>query len=491
MSLVAVFSDSSATHLISDTLVTHPSDIDLEITKDEWLSTGIRLEKGNKNLLNHSEGILKVGLIQPNLALGFVGDVSLATATLQLIYEWCKIDPINSYCDFEKLIQQQILSAISPVKGSCCCCGFMEDDGAIKKFKFSLSETSGLTIESSSKSDEYYAIGSGRQEFINIWKRLPKEDLEVGIEPTLMFSLISEHLYAKQFVGETDLITKLHVGGAITGLYLHEGQILWQPPKTVIVFSNVGKVGFDADFKWLPIIYKTWSEYNNVFSSSVFEQNGSRFQRITQYSNPTSTPFAFSDTTLTDEMKTFNSQETFVLLLPKGLTSQHLSVIRAAGQEKAFEEIYENNRLAQIRLNDDFLKKITDYFFVAEDYTIKIGLDRFPHLIKALKKNLLMLSKDKEPEEWIRRQGEVAVRLMEYGGNKNDTNLLSEALDKFLDAYETARLFKSKLIVDTKFNLEQFLRDLRQNLNPHQLSAVLSNNQDALNRCRDEIDFGS
>jgi len=135
-------------------------------------------------------------------------------------------------------------------------------------------------------------------------------------------------------------------------------------------------------FIWLPIIYKTWCENNNVFSSSMFEQNRHFYQRITQYSNLLSKPIPFSPDSLLPEMETFNAQQVIVILLPKGFSNEFPAVLRGTGKFKAFDEIQENGRTVGVRLNKDFFKRLEQEFLVSDDYAIKIGLDRLLPLIK-------------------------------------------------------------------------------------------------------------
>ncbi|MDP2690147.1 MAG: hypothetical protein Q8P48_08560, partial [Deltaproteobacteria bacterium] len=84
------------------------------------------------------------------------------------------------------------------------------------------------------------------------------------------------------------------------------------------------------------------------------------------------------------------------------------------------------------------------------------------------------------PEEWVRRQGELAVRLMELGGNTNSTDLLSEALGRFLDAWCVANKYNLPSISGAAHNVEQLLTDLNKNLSNEQLKHVLQNHSASL-----------
>jgi hypothetical protein len=267
--------------------------------------------------------------------------------------------------------------SISPFTGECVLCGFFDDKGMATKFKITLSSERDVAIESSTDPSTAYYAGLGGVEFEDIWNRLPKIYERKDVDPPLSFSCFAAELYKKQFLGQTDLIYRKNTGGAITGLFSRDGKISWQPSWSTVTFINVGGTGFCADFRWLQVIYKTWADKGNVFSSSMFEQNGRYFQRITQYRNSLSSELKYSPDSLLPEMKTFNSQMVSVLLLPKGFSGDLPAVLVIPGQLPAFDEILEDGRIVGVRLNSDFIKRISEEFFVCGDFSIQIGLNRF------------------------------------------------------------------------------------------------------------------
>lgn len=388
MTLIAVFSDSQATHLLADSLVTTTIDKNTVVSDDEWLSTGILIDKGEQLRYKYSEGFLKIWQLQSNMAIGLAGDVSLSISILEIIASHCRNTPLSSFSQLNQLLHRQIVYSIAPFNGSCVLCGFIDSDGISTKFKISVNDETGLSVEHTTDPSEMYVVGTGSQDFLDIWKRIPALHKKSNIVPTLIFSVIAEHLYMKQFLGEKEMITNRYTGGAISGVFLKNGNLNWQPARSIIIFVNIGGTGFSAKFEWLRIVYKTWYEKGNVFSSSMFEQNAHFYQRITQYSNSLSEPIHFSPDNLLEEMKTFNANLVSSILLPKGLTTEFPAVLRGTGKFCAFDELYENGKVVGLRLNKDYFKRLTEDFFVSDDYTIKIGLDRLSPLINELRKQL-------------------------------------------------------------------------------------------------------
>jgi hypothetical protein len=90
MTVIATFSDARATHLISDSLATI-NKIETINATTEWLSTGVRLDQVDQIKCKYDEGLSKIWLIQPNLALAFAGDVQLASDALMIIADRAKL----------------------------------------------------------------------------------------------------------------------------------------------------------------------------------------------------------------------------------------------------------------------------------------------------------------------------------------------------------------------------------------------------------------
>ena len=474
MTLVAVFSDAKTTHLISDSLISIPIINLKEEETDKWLSTGVFLDKKGQIKYNFSEGLLKIWVLQNNLAIGFAGDVESAFEALSILTDRSKQRQFRSFLELKDFLQKSVVPSVTPSERDFGLCGFIKSSGICTKFKLLSTKGSPVKLENSTDPNTVYFIGSGSEDFMEIWRRIPPLRNRPDVPPSLTFSLIAEQLYIKQFIGKSDLITRRYTGGAITGVYYQDENISWQPSRVTITFANIGGTGFDAHFIWLPLVYKTWHHRGNVFSSSMFEQKGHFFQRITQYSNPLSEHLHFNETDLLPEMTTFNAEVFHAILLPKGISSEFPAVLRATGKIKAFDEIIEGRRIVALRLNKQFFRRLSNEFFVTPDYTIKFGYERLEALVAALRNRLQIYSQSDDPSRWVKLQSELGIRLVELGGKTDNLGLLSEALGCFLSAWNTAKKLKLPLVDDTIYNVNLFLSDLRRNLTPDRLSLVLA-----------------
>lgn len=482
MTLVAVYNDAVSTHLISDSLISTPIENFRDHDSDNWLSTGIFLNNRDQIKYKFSEGALKICEIQHNLVIGFSGDVKLSFEAISILKHRSNIEKFSSFSDIKSFIYKSLIPSIIPTNRSFSLCGFFASSGITTKFKLRFDNNRIKDFQSSAENKTVYAIGSGTEEFKKIWRRIPPLENRKDVDPQLTFSLIAEHLYMKQFIREIDLITEKYIGGAITGIYYFNGMLTWQSSRSTLIFANFGGTGFEARFKWLPIVYKTWYQRGNVFSSSMFEKKKSFFQIITKYSNPFSKPINLDSYNLFPEMKTFNAKSLNIILLPKGISNVFPAVIRVSGKMKPFDEIIENDRIVGLRLNKDFFNKLTKRFFIASDYTVKMGLDMYLPLIGALHDKINQLSNINNQIELISLKEELAVRLIEYGDKTNNIKLYSDALDCFLSAWEIAIDCDHPIIEEVDYNISNLLNNIRKNLNKQQQEIILRDHIVSLNK---------
>lgn len=475
MTLIAVFSDPQATHVIADSLVRSTIENNVSDTADKWLSTGILIDKSEQLHYKFDEGVLKIWQLQANLVIAMAGDISLAVNVLSMLDSHCKSTPLDTFTQLNQFLHTEISNSISPVKGSCVLCGVIFSDDITTKFKITINSEIGLLVEHTTDYSEVYVVGTGSQDFLDIWSRMLNiHNSPIKKDPTSTFSVLAEKLYMQQFLGEKKMITERYTGGAICGVFLKDGKINWQPSRSIVIFANKGGTGLNAEFVWLRIVYKTWYEKGNVFSSSMFEINNEMFQRITQYSNSLSMTIQFSPDHLLDEMKTFNANSVSSIFLPKGLATENYAILRFIGDDSAFDEKYKNGRIQEIRLNEKFFQRVGGEIFVTDDYVINMGIDRLPPLINELRKQLDSNTNIKNPREWVERQNELAVRLIEYGIEKKDREYISEAISRFLDAYKVALSNKLDLLNIVKRNLNRCIEDLRKNYNNEKLLDIIS-----------------
>lgn len=484
MTIIAVFSDGNTNHLIADSLISKP--LYGNKTDNKWISTGVFLNENDQSEYEFSEGFLKIGIIQENIAIGFAGDVEFAFDIIKKISQKSKENRFNSFYDFKTFIQDYISPILKdPNKPLVALCGFMEKKQDSIKFMFT-NKNKIFEFDSSNNKSKIYCFGSGESDFFKIVDRIRPPIFEnTDIYPELTFSIIAEHLYVKQFVNEIEMITQRYIGGAIIGLYGSDEKIKWQPSRNIVPFINKGGVEFKARFEWSNIIYKTWHENGNILSSSMFKQNGKVFQRITHYSNPLSYIISINENDLSQDMKTFNADRSTILLLPKGNNSKSPAVLTPSNKVKIFDEIIDNNRLKAIRLNKDFFNLISKEFFVTSDSVIEICLEAYKSRINALKRLIL---NNNEGLDLINLHSELSINLIKIIGIDNNVELISEALNHFLLAWDLANEQRSNHIKYTNHNLSQFIKDIKINLSPEKLNIILKENEELLKKYEDMKD---
>jgi len=481
MTLIAVFGDFQSTQLISDSLLTRTNENEVNVSENAWLSTGILIDDSDQLRYKFIEGYLKIWQIQSNMAIALAGDLRLSISVLELIADYSKHTRITSFDDLNQLLVEQIIKSISPIRESCVFCGFIDCNGETTKFKITIAEPIGITVEHSTDPSIFYVAGTGENDFLEIWKRLPKDYLEANGNPGSIISTFAEQLYLKQFLGEKEIITERFTGGSIVGVYIKDGNLYWQPSRAILIFVNIGGTGFNINFKWLPLVYKTWYENGSLFSSSMFEKNGIFYQRITHNANSLSEPISFSENNLLTEMKTFNASSYINILLSKGMTTEKIAILPYTGTGEAFDELYENGKVKALRVNKEYLKYISNEIFVSNDFTINMWLDKYDPLIKEIRNKLCNYSRRENSRKWIELKQYLAETLLIYGLYTKNLDILSESLHEYLDAFKTASTSCPDLLDATSHRVRIFTNELRNNkLNEKQIFTVIHKYKDKL-----------
>ncbi len=482
MSVVATFSDGDTTHLISDSLISIKLPRTANDSDEKWLSTGVYIDVKDQSEYIYQEGALKIWVVQPNLAIGYAGNIEVASYILKKLANRCKSKQIATIQEFEECIGRYSRNIVIRDSDRIDLCGFLSIDRITTKFRLCLAANSHQGIQSTTNPKVTYAIGSGRTDFLGIWRRIPRLYRLHTNDPALTFGAIANHLYKRQFLENKSMFTQSHIGGTISGVYMGAGGIEWHPPSSLTVFFNVGGTGLDAQFHWHPKVYKTWQERGVVYSLSMFLQNDGFYIRITENANALSDVLPIDPNNLLPKMRTFNASRSDVLLLPKGLSGEFPAVLSASGPHKAYDELIEDNHIVGIKPNKNFSKMIINRICVAPDHTIKIGTEKLPCLVDALKRRIQQTDPDIDPLGYYQRKSELAVRLVELGGQTNNTHQLADALDNFLGAVGVAFENDLRQKEDALHNLGEFLDQAKRNLTSSQYIELVAKKRDLLSR---------
>ena len=482
MSVVATFTDGDTTHLISDSLVSIKLPRTANTSDEKWLSTGVYIDVKDQSEYVYQEGALKIWVVQPNLAIGYAGNIGVASYVLEKLANRCKSKQITAIQELEECLARYYRNRAIRDSDRVDLCGFLSIEKIATKFRLCLAANSSHGIQSTTNPKVTYAVGSGRADFLGIWKRIPRLYQLQTNDPALTFGVIANHLYLRQFLDDKSMFTRSHIGGAISGVYLDPPGIEWQPSSSITVYFNVGGTGLDAQFAWHPKVFKIWQQRGVVYSMSMFLQNDGFYNRITENGNALSNAVPIDPNNLPPEMRTYNASRTDVLLLPNGLSIEFPAVLSVGGEHKAYDELVEDNRVVGIRPNDGFVRSIGNRICVAPDHTLKILDERLPCLVNALKRRIQEMNQDINPLAFYQRKSELAVRLAELGGRTYNTDQLADALDNFLGAVGVAFENDLRQKEDAMHNLSEFVDQAKRNLTSSQYIELVAKKRDLLSR---------
>lgn len=302
-------------------------------------------------------------------------------------------------------------------------------------------------------------------------------------DPESVISTLVDQLYIEQFLHPAGIVFSHFTGGAITGVYSNQSScISWPNPRTIQAFLNTGGQGLDANFQWLPIIYKTWHYRGNFFSSSCFEQNGKWFKRLTVCSNGLSDKLQITETALPVEAGTFNSPTLSLVLIPGLSPPIRLATMAIQGAQDAFKESFSEDGLIDVELPKEFVKNldIDDLYFLKTDGFIALSADALRARADWISDRLLQ-GNVPEPQrfDYLQKKA-VALRKLGFNFGKPDQAALSDSLTAWIDTYEFCASYKRDSLNDAIHNIGQFLNDLKERCNPHTFSAILEKDKGRL-----------
>ena len=218
MSVVATFSDGDTTRLISDSLVS----ISRPASKsdEKLLSTGAYIDVKDQSEYVYEEGALKIWLLQPSLAIGYAGNVAVASYVLKKLADRCNSKQITAIHEFEECIGRYARNRVIRDSDQVDFCGFLSVGSIATKFRVCLTTNSDPETKSTKNPKVTCAVGSGSEDFLRIWRRIPRLYQLQTNNPGLIFGTIANHLYLRQFLDDRSMFTQAHKGGAISGVYL-------------------------------------------------------------------------------------------------------------------------------------------------------------------------------------------------------------------------------------------------------------------------------
>lgn len=362
MTAIAVFTVGSTTHLISDSLATQLGT--LAVADETQLSTGLILDSVDQRDAQFREEALKIGVIDPNIAIGFAGNENEANKVMSALRENA---PFQDFPMFRNFFLQHVVPTITPGQEGLELCGFMVDGECTVKFRYNSTDD----LDHTEDPFATYLCGKGANVFVEALTRI-REDGEEPIGPGMEFSMVAQAFWVKEFLGNKEHVLSGYSGGAIAGLYADNGEIFWQGSRALIIVVNVGETGTSARFERLSVIHKTWSQKGNFFSSAAFlDPNDRQIQKVTQFSNSLSDPVSFDRDHLLPEMLTFEAEAMTIILLPRGFQPVHIGLLdlskKEGSQVSFFDEEIGDGRLLKFRVSPVVLETLANNVIVEDD----------------------------------------------------------------------------------------------------------------------------
>ncbi len=369
MTAIAVFSGNGFTHLIADTLVSSISSASYKNRK--WLSTGVNLSdvKG----LEIKEGLLKIWVIQNNLAIAFSGNVDFGHQALHLIYEKSKNVHFESYRSFKDFVLKNVFPSILPSEEELVLIGFFVEKNTTVKFGFDYGPAEGVSEYSSDDPDCAICGGSGKVYIHEFLRHVGPSLINCVEDPELQFLAVAGPLYIEQ-IYRTKLVQEYFAGGAITGVYGNSRGVFWQGPTVFATLGNIGGVGVNANFKVLNYVFKIWEESGNIITMSLVDSRGEPGLWVVKNSNPLSKDLPDLIKEPLFEMSSFNAENQCLLLVGDISNANRIGIYHNRIPISMFNERFHFPVVKRMSFSDEFFKKIANEIYIDSERNVVLGI---------------------------------------------------------------------------------------------------------------------